>query len=210
MTTVTLYSDFICPYCYLGERGAAPALEALDLTLDWRGYEIHPEIPAEGISAERLRELGMGGQWRRIESFAEAAGVPINRPPLLPSSRLALEGSEHARRAGLLDAYRDRIFRACFLEGKDIGNPELLADLAAEAGLDREVFLKESRARRFRAEIDRHREEAEDLMVTGVPSFFLHGVPVVGARSGPEYLAVFKRILEKRAARDRRAPAEQT
>lgn len=196
MTTVTLYSDFICPYCYVGEHGAAPALEALDLTLAWRGYEIHPEIPAEGISAQRLRELGLGGQWRRIESFAESAGVPINRPPILPSSRLALEGAESARRAGLLDAYRDRIFRAFFLEGQDIGNPELLADLAAEAGLERSVFLKESRERRFRAEIDRHREEAEDLMVTGVPTFFLHGTPVVGARSGPEYLTVFKRIME--------------
>ena len=201
MTTVTLYSDFICPYCYVGEQGMAPALDALDLTLDWRGYEIHPEIPPEGISAQRLGELGLDGRWRRIESFAEAAGVVINRPPLLPSSRLALEGSEHARRAGLLDAYRDRIFRAYFLEGKDIGNPETLATVAAEAGLERGVFLKESLERRFKADIDRHREEAEDLIVTGVPAFFLHGVPVVGARSGPEFLTVFKRILEKRESR---------
>ncbi|MFQ5457348.1 MAG: DsbA family protein [Myxococcota bacterium] len=207
MARVTLYSDFICPYCYVGERKAAPALETLGLALDWRGYEIHPEIPPEGISAERLRALGLGGRWRRIEAFAAEAGMTIARPARLPSSRLALEGAEHARAAGRLAPYRDRIFRAFFVEGADIGAAGVLETLASEAGLDGAAFRDDLESRRFRTDVDGYRGDAEDLMVTGVPAFFLHGVPVLGARSEPEYLAVFSRILEKRAARDARAGA---
>jgi predicted DsbA family dithiol-disulfide isomerase len=207
MATVTLYSDFICPYCYVGERSAAPALEALGLELDWRGFEIHPEIPPEGVPAERLRQLGLGERWKGIAAFAAEAGVPIHRPPLLPSSRLAIEGAEHARRAGRLAPYRDRVFRAFFLEGKDIGDPDVLADLAAGAGLDASAFSGDLRDLCFREAVDRHREEAEDRMVTGVPAFFLHEVPVIGARSTEQYRLVFSRILEKRAAREARSPA---
>lgn len=206
MASVTLFSDFICPYCYLGERAAAPALEALGLDLAWRGFEIHPETPPGGVPAEVLARMGLGGRWRGIEAQAAEAGVPIARPPLLSSSRLALEGAEMARREGKLAAYRDRVFRAYFVEGVDIGEVNGLCRLAAEAGLDRKRFEEELLARRFREDVDRHRDEAEDLLVTGVPTFFLHGVPVVGAQTTELYRRTFERILARRAAR-RSAPS---
>jgi len=207
VASVTLFSDFICPYCYVGERAAESALDALGLSLDWRGYEIHPEIPPEGVPAEALMRMGLGARWRGIESFAAQAGVPVVRPPLLPSSRLALEGAEMARREGRLGAYRARIFGAYFTEGADIGNPSVLCDLAAEAGLDRTRFEAAVLGRRFREAVDRHREEGEDLLVTGVPTFFLHGVPVVGAQSPDAYRQAFARILARRAAKRGAPPA---
>jgi predicted DsbA family dithiol-disulfide isomerase len=201
MASVTLFSDFICPYCYVGEHAARGALEALGLDLEWRGFEIHPEIPPGGIPAESLARMGFGGQWRRVEEFAAAARVPIARPPLLSSSRLALEGAELARREGRLAEYRDRVFRAYFTEGADIGEPEVLSSLASEAGLDRTRFETEVLARRFGGEVDRNRDEAEDLLVTAVPAFFLHGVAVVGAQSTEAYREAFSRILSHRARR---------
>lgn len=206
MASVTLFSDFICPYCYLGERAAAPALADLGLELDWRGYEIHPETPPEGVPAEALARLGLGGGWRRIEAFAAEAGAPIARPPLLASSRLALEGAEMARGEGRLAAYRERVFGAYFTGGLDIGNVNNLCDLAAEAGLDRSRFEAALRDRRFRETVDRHREEAEDLLVTGVPAFFLHGVPVLGAQPPEGYRRAFSRILSRRAAKQGAPP----
>jgi predicted DsbA family dithiol-disulfide isomerase len=207
MPSVTLFSDFICPYCYLGERAAAPALAALGLELDWRGFEIHPETPPGGVPAEVLARMGLGGRWRQIEAQAAAVGVPIARPPRLSWSRLALEGAEMARREGRLSDYRDRVFRAYFTEGADIADVNSLCGLAADAGLDRRGFAEALRARRFREDVDRHREEAEDLLVTGVPAFFLHGVPVVGAQSTEAYQRVFARILARRAARRDAPPA---
>ncbi len=201
MSSVILFSDFICPYCYVGERAAATVLEELDLDLDWRGFEIHPETPAGGVPAEALARMGLRGRWHRVEAFAAEAGAPIARPPLLSSSRLALEGAELARREGRLDAYRERVFRAYFTEGADIGDPNVLCNIAAETGLDRSRFEQEVIGRRFRGDVDRHREDAEDLLVTGVPAFFLHGVAVVGARSPAEYRAAFSRILARRAAK---------
>ena len=201
MASVILFSDFICPYCYVGERAAAPALADLGLGLEWRGYEIHPETPAGGIPAEALARRGLGGRWRQVEVFAEGAGVPIARPPLLPSSRLSLEGAEMARQAGRLDAYRERVFRGYFTEGLDIGDLSILCGLAAEAGLDRAEFEAALIERRFRESVDRHREEAEDLLVTAVPAFFLHGVPVLGAQAPETYRQAFARILDRRARR---------
>lgn len=151
--------------------------------------------------------MGLSGRWRRVEEFAAGAGVPIAQPPLLPSSRLALEGAELARREGRLDAYRERVFRAYFIEGADIGDRNVLCDIAAETGLDRSRFEQEVIGRRFRDELDRHRGDAEDLLVTGVPAFFLHGVAVVGARSPGEYHAAFSRILARRAAKRDAPPA---
>lgn len=207
MASVTLFSDFICPYCYVGERAAAPALADLGLGLLWRGYEIHPETPAEGVPAEALVRRGLGGRWRQVEAFAAEAGAPIARPPLLPSSRLALEGAEMARGEGKLAGYRERVFGAYFTEGMDIGDVNNLCRLAGEAGIDRRRFEDALRARSFRDAVDQNREDAEDLLVTGVPAFFLHGVAVVGAQSPEAYRRAFSRILERRAAKRRAHPA---
>jgi predicted DsbA family dithiol-disulfide isomerase len=207
MQTVTLFSDFICPYCYLGEVAAAPVLESLGLDLDWRPYEIHPEIPAEGIPRERLDAAGLGSLWARVEALAAELAIPIGRPPGLPSSRLALEGAELARREGRLGPYRERVFRAFFVEGRDIGDSRVLADLAEGAGLAPATFEEEIRAGRYREDLARHREAAEDLLVSGVPTFFLHGIPVVGVQPPAELRTLFSRILARRAAKEARGPA---
>ncbi len=207
MPTVTLFSDFICPYCYLGEAASAPVLESLGLDLDWRPYEIHPEIPAEGISREHLEALGIGMIWARVEALAAELAIPIRRPASLPSSRLALEGAELARREGRLGPYRELVFRAFFLEGRDIGDLRVLADLAEEAGLAPADFGEEVRAGRFREDLARHREAAEDLLVTAIPTFFLHGVPVVGVQPPAELQARFSQIMARRTAKARSGPA---
>jgi predicted DsbA family dithiol-disulfide isomerase len=207
MTTVTLFSDFICPYCYLGERAAAPALESLGLDLDWRPFELHPEIPPEGIASEQLSMRGLGQLWARVEALAAELEIPIRPPPRVPSSRLALEGAELARREGRLAPYREAVFRAFFLEGRDIGDPDVLADIAAAAGLAPAAFREEVLAGRFQEDLARHREAAEDLFVAAVPAFFLHGVPVVGARSSSDLRALFSRIMARRAAKEGRTPA---
>jgi predicted DsbA family dithiol-disulfide isomerase len=196
-----LFSDFICPYCYVGERLAAPVLEEFGLALDWRGYEIHPEIPPEGLATNQTDRSGLERLWSRVETFAASLEVPIRRPSMIPSSRLALEGAELARREGKLEPYRERIFSAFFREGLDIGDPDRLTELAVDAGLDRALFQEAIRARHFRDTIDEHREQAEDHLVTGVPTFFLFGVPVVGAQSSEAYRRSFARILERRAAK---------
>jgi predicted DsbA family dithiol-disulfide isomerase len=205
MPTVTVFSDFICPFCYLGERSVKPALEALGLALDWRAYEIHPEIPPEGVPAGRLDRSLIDRAWTRVLTLASDLEIPIERPDVLPSSRLALEGSEHAREAGRLDPYRERVFAGYFLEGRNIGDPDVLAGLAADAGLDARAFREALDSRRHREAVTEAREAAEELLVTGVPTFFLHGVPVVGAQSSDEFLRHFSRILERRAARDARS-----
>jgi predicted DsbA family dithiol-disulfide isomerase len=198
---LTLYSDFICPYCYLGEQAARAPIEALGLTLEWRGHELHPEIPPPGIPLDALRGAGIDRLWTRIVTLASDLEVPIRRPAILSSSRLALEGSEFARREGRLEDYRERVFGAYFREGRNIGDPETLVDLAVAAGLDGSSFRQEVVGRTFREAIDANREAAEDLLVTGVPTFFLHGVPVLGALSPDEYARQFSRILHRRADR---------
>lgn len=176
------YSDYICPYCYIGGAIMEDVLEAYDASLEWRGFEIHPEIPADGMPIEALNPGLLNGLKATVSTIAERHRVPIQLPSRLANSRGALLGAEFARDHGLQSAYHHAVFRAYFVDDRDIGQLPVLQEIATDVGLEAEAF---GRAVHDRVAEPRLRETAEYCHrtgITGVPTWIAQGrYSIVGA-----------------------------
>ncbi len=183
-----LWSDFVCPFCFILERGSLARLQReYEVQLDWRGFEVHPETPSVGMPLTALFPPPLlEGMLARIEQLAARQGVELRVPERVHSSRAALAVAEWARSQGRLDAYRHRVMDACWLEGQDIGKHDVLAALAEELGLDGDEALRAASDPEWLQAVDFLREEASEHGLTGVPALFLGRHPVFGAQSyGP-------------------------
>jgi predicted DsbA family dithiol-disulfide isomerase len=155
-----------------------------DLTLDWRGFELHPETPRGGMELARLFPgMDLDAMHDRLASFAAGFGVTdLARHRRLPNTRRALAVAEHARDQGRLDAFRQATMDAHWRDARDIEDLEVLAALAAGAGLDPESARRAADDPTLLARIDATRQESKRLGVPGIPTFVL-GALGQGARA---------------------------
>lgn len=205
--------DVVCPWCWIGERRLARSLaERPDLQARVRfwPYLLHPYVPREGMDKEALFRMKFGAPeagrqvMDRIRRTGEAEGLTfrfdrIDRIPETTAAHCLVRwaGEESPERQAIMV---DTLFRAHLSEGRDVGDPAVLAELAAEAGLD-----PDRTRTRLEADEDRDavREEAarvRDRGVTGVPFFVINGrFPVMGAQEPRALLHVVDRALRKPA-----------
>ncbi len=120
-STLRLYTDFVCPFCFIAEEGTVPRLLLeFDLELDWHGFELHPGTPKGGLP---LGALFPGANLRamhdRTKRFAAQFGVTGFEPPdRLQNTRRALAIAEYARSQGKLEPYRRAVFDAHWRQSK--------------------------------------------------------------------------------------------
>jgi predicted DsbA family dithiol-disulfide isomerase len=201
---IKMYSDFICPFCYVGFEVCRKLKPEFDLELDWRGFQIHPEWPSEGMLASEWRN-GMDPAarqaiWQRIQAMAVAAGFEMKPPQLLTNSRLSLEAAEFAKEAGVGEAFEERVYRAYFHEGLNIGNQSVLANLAADVGLSRDELNVALDSGRYALRLKNNAMVAHQNGVSGVPTFFIGEYPLVGAQSEDVMRQVLQRVSSRLSA----------
>ena len=143
--------------------------------VEWLPFDLHPEYPPEGIPRERLADRYGPGIHEHTRRVIEAAGLVYDPPPVIPNSRKALEVSELARDGGRHEAVHDRLMRAYWSEGRDIGDEEVLLDLVAEAGVDRREATEALTDRRYAARIEESTREAQRHGIHAIPAFVLGG-----------------------------------
>jgi predicted DsbA family dithiol-disulfide isomerase len=138
----TVFSDYICPFCYIGDLRLDRLREHFDLKINWMLLEIHPETPAAGMP---VSDLGYSDdRWRlmmdNLVRLAAEEGVSLRQPAFSANSHQALLLAESAKQAGaeVFYALHRRLFEAYFVEGRNIGDPAVLRDLAAACGMPRE------------------------------------------------------------------------
>jgi predicted DsbA family dithiol-disulfide isomerase len=201
---IVMFSDFVCPFCYLGFEVMRKLKREFDLEIEWRGFQIHPEWPAEGIPIEKVRGLGdMEARqqvWKRISAMAEAEGLPIAPPSLFTNSRAALAACEYAREQGKDEDFEARIYRAYFVEGANIGDPDLIVRLGAEAGLDPAAVADAIKSPRYEMKLKNNALAANQRQVSGVPTFFIGEFSLVGAQSTDVCRQILRRVTERLGA----------
>jgi predicted DsbA family dithiol-disulfide isomerase len=175
-----------------------------DFTVRHRGFQIHAEWPAEGMPAEQWRPdmdpETREALWERIGAMGAAAGVEMKAPRTLANSLLALQASEFAAEAGAAEAFEDRVFRAYFSEGLNIGKRDVLVDLGAEVGLvglDRAALGDALDSGKYAMRIKNHAQAASHLGISGVPTFLIGDWPLVGAQSEDAMRRVLQRARER-------------
>ena len=157
-----------------------------NVKVEWVHFPLHPETPAEGRS---LAELFAGrsivdrkAMHAQMKARMDAEGLPYGERTMTYNSRLAQELGKWADTQPGGEAYHDAMFRAYFVEARDISNPEILLEIAGRVGLPvdgaREVLEK----RTFKTAVDRDWELSRRYGVTGVPTFVAGRQGVVGAQ----------------------------
>ena len=183
---VRLYSDYVCPYCFFAEHMLDQAAHERTLTIEWMPFELRPAPqPTLHPEGEYLQQV-----WREsVYPMAEHLGVRIVLPRISPQPHtgLAFEGYQYALDHGQGRAYTHRMFTAFFQEERNIGEPDVLTELAAELGLDRQAYRAALEHRQYR---ERHlaalRHAQEDMQITAVPTFVMDRRALRGLPSPPQ------------------------
>ena len=186
MNQLDVYSDVICPWCYIGKQHMQAALrqleaEGLRFHVGWRPFQLNPDMPPGGMRRDEYRRAKFGSVERsreldaQVAQAARSAGIEIRHdlmqrtPNTMDAHRLIRWAGEQGRQ----DAVVDRLFRAYFTEGRDVGDPAQLAMLAAEAGLDGEAASAYLGSGTGRAEVAAEDEAVRRAGLSGVPTFVL-------------------------------------
>ena len=199
---ITVFSDYICPFCFIGVetiRHIAP--EVPSFTLEWKGYQIHPEYPATGIPIEqRMAQFGRERYqaiWRNILSLAENIGLEMRQPPLLTNSLMALEATEYAKEQNQGEAFSQAVYKAYFQNGQNIGDVDVLSSIATMVGLDADALFDQLQARTYAPQLEAARKEAQQHGVSGVPTFLVGPAQIVGAQAPEVFVSMLKRVAER-------------
>lgn len=198
---VDIYSDTICPWCFIGKRRLERALAVRpqpDVIFRWRPFQLNPDMPFEGMERQTYLALKFGGAenaqrvYDHIASAGDEEGIPFNfagirRTPNTLNSHRLIRMAEDSEAADV-DAVVQALFDAYFLEERDIGQTEVLSDIAAGAGLDRADV-----ERRLAGDegIDLIRSEdtfARRSGITGVPCFVFNARYALPGAQPPEVL----------------------
>jgi len=192
---VTVFYDYNCPFCYVASRRLSALSQEFELSINWKGIEIHPEFPPQGVKTGR----SFKGILLR-ETIGEAAvedGVEIRPPGFAANSRLALEASELAKTRGRFEAFHYAVYEAYFGEGLNIGDIDVLLSIGEKAGIDPEALTDSLERRTMRSVVESNQSEAEEHMVLGVPTLIFGGFPVHGCQSIETMRAIIGRALSR-------------
>lgn len=181
-------SDVICPWCWIGKHQLERALaflapEGLRFTVQWRPFQLNPDLPREGVDRLAYRARKFGSLERAAERDAEvaAAGAKVGlgfRHDLIartPNTLMAHRLIRFAEREGVQNAVVEALFRAYFTAGRDIGDPAELAACAASTGLDPHAVERFLASEEDTTAVLAEDAAARSAGVNGVPSFFLDG-----------------------------------
>jgi predicted DsbA family dithiol-disulfide isomerase len=203
-TVLRLYSDFVCPFCFVAEQGSVPRLlDEYDLTVDWRGFPLHPRTPKGGMPLTALFPASrVPAVKEHLRVFAARFGVEgIVHPDRLPNTRRVLAMAEYAREKGKLDELRRAGMEAHWRYEKDLEDDADLSAIAESVGLDGAEAVAAADDPRYTSQVDAKLTEAQEHGVTGIPTFFIGDEKVVGCQPFEVLAAAAERAGAKRRGR---------
>ena len=200
---IDIVCDVACPWCFIGKRRLERALALrpeISVTRSWRAFQLNPDLPPEGIPREFYVAAKFGGPRQALRSFAAIAAAGrgegiefafdrIRRVPnTLRAHRLIRLGANDGRAGEIVEA----LFRGYFVDGLDIGDPEILTAIGARAGLDRDAARTYLAGDGGAQEVLAEDRRARRLGIHAVPCFVLErGYAVSGAQEPEMFLPLF-------------------
>jgi protein disulfide-isomerase len=205
---VEIWSDIVCPFCYIGKRHFESALKSFenanDVEIIWRSYQLDPEMPKQtnkqnvyeylasrkGISVEQSKAMH-----DNVVKMASNTGLNYNfDKAVVANSYDAHRLIQLAKSKNLGDAAEESLFKAYFINGKDIADHNTLISLGREIGLEENLVKAMLESDQFSDEVDSEMYDATQVGVTGVPFFVFDDRFAV---SGAQPVSVFLQTLQK-------------
>jgi len=204
--TVDVWSDVMCPFCWMGDRHLELALEEFshrdDVKITYHSYQLMPDYPENSLlpSAEAVaKQKGMPvEQFKQMNDGVAQRGAEVGLDynfdqALTVNSRRAHRLSHFAEQQGVQHELMQNLFKAYFTDGKNVEDREVLADLAAEVGLDRDEALAKMDNEELDHAVQADINQASQIGVQGVPFFVFNNKYAV---SGAQPQQVFQQVLE--------------
>jgi predicted DsbA family dithiol-disulfide isomerase len=208
--SIAVFSDVICPWCYLGKRRLERALDQLEMRestkVAWLPFELNPDMPRDGMERTAYRTAKFGAQRsaeldQHMTALGREEGVSFafDRQQRTPNTRRAHMLIARAAQAGLADHVVDALFRAYFEEGRDIGSIDVLVDIAARSGLPgaaAQQALEDAALRELVLDLER---QAGEIGIAGVPFFIVDGSwAVSGAQPTAQWISALRDAMSRK------------
>lgn len=209
MVKLDILSDPICPWCYIGKANLDRALEQRPdhpFQITWHPFQLNPDMPRDGIDRREYLERKFGGQEGAVKAY-----LPVIEHAKKAGLNLDLEGIK--RTPNTLNAHRlihwaglegvqtpvvSMLFKAYFIEGRDIGDIEVLADIADSASMDAALIQRLFASEADEKETVERDAAARGMGVTSVPTFIVAGQHAVPGAQPPElWLKVLDELAEQ-------------
>ena len=211
---IEVWSDVVCPWCYIGKRRLEHALRdfehADEVEVTWRSFQLNPDTP-KGTAVPTMEYLAsrFGPQSKamtgRVAELARAEGLDFDFDAALTVNTLDAHRVLHlANDLGVGDAAKERLLRAHFTEGADLSDPDVLAGLLGEVGVDQGRARAVLASREYAEAVRDDFEEAERLGANGVPFFVIdRKYGISGAQPAEAFLHALRTAYADEAAAPR-------
>tara|TARA_R110000787_G_scaffold122880_4_gene233757 strand:- start:615 stop:1253 length:639 start_codon:yes stop_codon:yes gene_type:complete len=195
-----IMSDPICPWCYIGKAHLDRALEAHPdhpFEIEWHPFQLNPDMPAEGMDRRAYLEGKFGGKEGAVRAYApvvenaDKAGLKINfegmerTPNTLNAHRLIHWAGIEGRQTAAVSA----LFKAYFVDTRDIGSLDVLADIADSIEMDASVVMRLLNTDADMQEIRDRDAHSREMGINSVPTFIVGGRHAVPGAQPPELWA---------------------
>jgi predicted DsbA family dithiol-disulfide isomerase len=202
---IDVVSDVVCPWCYIGKRKLEAALgelgrqdAAVEPSVRWHPFQLNPDLPPQGIPRKTYLHAKFGGAraaevYARVKAVGAEVGIAFDfdridiQPNTLAAHRLIAWAQERVD-ARLTGDLVERLFQAYFVQGRAIGEPDELAQIASEAGLDPAAARAMLESTENLAAVSAEDREARDVGINGVPFFIFNGSTALSGAHDPETL----------------------
>jgi predicted DsbA family dithiol-disulfide isomerase len=196
---VDIWSDVMCPFCYIGKRKFETALAQFEhkdkVEIDWHSFQLDPSIetqPGRNVYDYLAERKGATREWSvqvhdQVAQSAKEVGLQYNfDKAVIANSFDAHRLIQLAKTCGLGDAAEERLFRAYFTEGKNTADHQVLAELGQEIGLDKEEVLHVLTTNMHASDVNKDIRQAQSIGVRGVPFFVINEQYAVSGAQAPE------------------------
>ncbi|MCU0827149.1 MAG: DsbA family oxidoreductase [Tabrizicola sp.] len=208
MIRLDIFSDPVCPWCYVGKANLDRALADHPdhlFQIQWHPFQLNPDLPPEGVAKRAYLEAKFGGKARvdaiheRLREVARAAGVEMDpdKPQRMPNTLNAHRLIHWAGIEGCQPEIVHRLMRAYWTEGRDIGDLDTLAAIAGEGGMDQAATLRLLHSDADADDIAARDADARHKGVNSVPTFLIAQQYVVSGAQPPE---TWGKVIEELAA----------
>lgn len=204
---VDIWSDLVCPFCYIGKRNFEHALELFEhadtIQVQWRSFELQPGLKTDGLR-NQYEHLAKSKGWSldyskkvhdNLADKAKEVGLEYNFDRSIPANTYDAHRLSHlAADHNLQDEAEERLFKAHFTDGKDLSDEQTLVELGIEIGLPENEIRDMLQSERFADEVEKDKSAARQVGVQGVPFFVFNDTYAV---SGAQAKEAFLEVLNK-------------
>ncbi len=203
---IDIYSDIVCPWCYVGKRRLERALTSVggDIHVTWRPFQLNPTMPLGGMDRSTYLKAKFGSleAFGHMEEQLLTAGTEERIPfafekiQRTPNTFAAHRLVWYAEQLGRQDSAVESLFQGYFTEGVDIGSMSVLGQLAGRAGLDVAAVESFLHSEDGTAEVKAEEAVGRRLGIRGVPYFVLNGsIAISGAQTSDIFVSAMKKAL---------------